>query len=139
MGDARREADELQPVAVQVDGDRGNRRTTLESQIDRRRGSRAADDIAILVRDRDREAQYLVVGNDLLRHAEVLDARLVLVGIVETDDHMIEVQRGIDIHMRDIARVRSEEHTSELQSLMRILYAVFSLNHKNLLLLGQID
>src|SRR3546814_18426912 len=64
MGDARREADELQPVAVQVDGDRGNRRTTLESQIDRRRGSRAADDIAILVRARDREAQYQVVGND---------------------------------------------------------------------------
>src|SRR3546814_19650828 len=75
MGDARREADELQPVAVQVDGDRGNRRTTLESQIDRRRGSRAADDIAILVRDRDREATYLVVGNDLLRHAAVLDNR----------------------------------------------------------------
>src|SRR3546814_4103785 len=28
---------------------------------------------------------------------------------------------------------RSEEHTSELQSLMRISYAVFCLNHKNLL------
>src|SRR3546814_4030603 len=28
-------------------------------------------------------------------------------------------------------RVRSEEHTSELQSLMRISYAVFSLKNKN--------
>src|SRR3546814_9624124 len=30
-----------------------------------------------------------------------------------------------------IAAVRSEEHTSELQSLMRISYAVFSLKKKN--------
>src|SRR3546814_3015642 len=27
--------------------------------------------------------------------------------------------------------IRSEEHTSELQSIMRISYAVFSLKHKN--------
>src|SRR3546814_1258321 len=31
----------------------------------------------------------------------------------------------------DIARQRSEEHTSELQSLMRISYAVFCLKKKN--------
>src|SRR3546814_7727618 len=31
----------------------------------------------------------------------------------------------------DFAAVRSEEHTSELQSLMRISYAVFCLNTKN--------
>src|SRR3546814_7202642 len=31
------------------------------------------------------------------------------------------------------SRVRSEEHTSELQSLMRISYAVFCLKKKNLL------
>src|SRR3546814_8082494 len=30
-----------------------------------------------------------------------------------------------------VARLRSEEHTSELQSLMRISYAVFCLNNKN--------
>src|SRR3546814_2166922 len=30
-----------------------------------------------------------------------------------------------------LAEVRSEEHTSELQSLMRISYAVFCLNKKN--------
>src|SRR3546814_2907905 len=30
-----------------------------------------------------------------------------------------------------VARVRSEEHTSELQSLMRISYAVFCLKKKN--------
>src|SRR3546814_2015872 len=42
-----------------------------------------------------------------------------------------EVIRGIDL---DIAKgelvVRSEEHTSELQSLMRISYAVFCLKKK---------
>src|SRR3546814_5279611 len=31
----------------------------------------------------------------------------------------------------DIAQLRSEEHTSELQSLMRISYAVFCLKKKN--------
>src|SRR3546814_8306208 len=32
--------------------------------------------------------------------------------------------------VRDLPRARSEEHTSELQSLMRISYAVFCLNKK---------
>src|SRR3546814_8623071 len=37
-----------------------------------------------------------------------------------------------DVHARDTAEtVRTEEHTSELQSLMRISYAVFCLNNKN--------
>src|SRR3546814_4381236 len=35
-----------------------------------------------------------------------------------------------DIYAQD-SRPRSEEHTSELQSLMRISYAVFCLNKKN--------
>src|SRR3546814_9163869 len=45
--------------------------------------------------------------------------------------------QGIDAqHMRPLARLtrqasRSEEHTSELQSLMRISYAVFCLKKKN--------
>src|SRR3546814_1432228 len=34
--------------------------------------------------------------------------------------------------LRPVLSVRSEEHTSELQSLMRISYAVFCLKHKNL-------
>src|SRR3546814_3634834 len=35
------------------------------------------------------------------------------------------VKRGVEV------RIRSEEHTSELQSLMRISYAVFCLKKKN--------
>src|SRR3546814_2066787 len=38
-----------------------------------------------------------------------------------------------DCDKRGAERARSEEHTSELQSLMRIPYAVFCLNKKNTL------
>src|SRR3546814_8106726 len=48
----------------------------------------------------------------------------------------VDAQRGILIHLGDCAfaagRInRSEEHTSELQSLMRISYAVFCLQKQN--------
>src|SRR3546814_2459625 len=47
-----------------------------------------------------------------------------------------EGRRGIDeepafFARRRLERLRSEEHTSELQSLMRISYAVFCLKKKN--------
>src|SRR3546814_9161749 len=39
---------------------------------------------------------------------------------------------GVPVLLNEVARViRSEEHTSELQSLMRISYAVFCLKKKN--------
>src|SRR3546814_6521110 len=38
--------------------------------------------------------------------------------------------RTVDKELRDHRPVRSEEHTSELQSLMRISYAVFCLKKK---------
>src|SRR3546814_10221521 len=41
-----------------------------------------------------------------------------------------EVTLGEETQLAD-GKFRSEEHTSELQSLMRISYAVFSLKHKN--------
>src|SRR3546814_14179548 len=43
-------------------------------------------------------------------------------------EHTME---GGDAKIAGIARERSEEHTSELQSLMRISYAVFCLKKKN--------
>src|SRR3546814_1220005 len=39
---------------------------------------------------------------------------------------------ALNIGMKPVGQRRSEEHTSELQSLMRISYAVFSLNKKNI-------
>src|SRR3546814_6213741 len=50
-------------------------------------------------------------------------------------DHLADAARraGLDLAELDAeaARERSEEHTSELQSLMRISYAVFCLKKKN--------
>src|SRR3546814_9728079 len=50
--------------------------------------------------------------------------------VAGADDHVVAL-----VHLRqygvDASRVRSEEHTSELQSLMRISYAVFCLKKKN--------
>src|SRR3546814_6667440 len=39
--------------------------------------------------------------------------------------------KQVVVDIRDPDKVRSEEHTSELQSLMRISYAVFCLKKKN--------
>src|SRR3546814_1533223 len=57
-----------------------------------------------------------------------------LVGLARTEVDRIgrvepvEMRRDVDGAEIDGARLRSEEHTSELQSLMRISYAVFCLN-----------
>src|SRR3546814_7578145 len=51
----------------------------------------------------------------------------------DRDDEQAEEKRRPDLHRRfgqDCDTVRSEEHTSELQSLMRISYAVFCLKKK---------
>src|SRR3546814_4190678 len=44
---------------------------------------------------------------------------------------LIETQNFADKLTGNLAKRRSEEHTSELQSLMRISYAVFCLKKKN--------
>src|SRR3546814_2248569 len=48
-----------------------------------------------------------------------------------TVDPKIGVHGQITIFVQPFGRARSEEHTSELQSLMRISYAVFCLKQKN--------
>src|SRR3546814_823164 len=53
------------------------------------------------------------------RHHEYATLEHLLSALID-DEHAAEVMRG-----------RSEEHTSELQSLMRISYAVFCLKKKN--------
>src|SRR3546814_7311259 len=42
-----------------------------------------------------------------------------------------QLRRVARLHLHQFRRQRSEEHTSELQSLMRISYAVFCLTKKN--------
>src|SRR3546814_6376415 len=52
--------------------------------------------------------------------------------VVGDDDGRARLDREVDSLSRVHSRwVRSEEHTSELQSLMRISYAVFCLKKKN--------
>src|SRR3546814_2336246 len=48
----------------------------------------------------------------------------------ELHDHVGEAEIPIDRQQQIAERGRSEEHTSELQSLMRISYAVFCLKKK---------
>src|SRR3546814_1750933 len=51
--------------------------------------------------------------------------------LVTTPANVQEVALAGDLIQGDELAVRSEEHTSELQSLMRISYAVFCLKKKN--------
>src|SRR3546814_8024395 len=52
------------------------------------------------------------------------------VEIAEVGDREYDVPAAIKLIVRLADRARSEEHTSELQSLMRISYAVFCLKQK---------
>src|SRR3546814_9137677 len=46
-------------------------------------------------------------------------------------EELIEILRNSEVYARLKTQVRSEEHTSELKSLMRISYAVFGLKKKH--------
>src|SRR3546814_3822205 len=50
---------------------------------------------------------------------------------VERRGQEVQLALGIQLNTLHLGAVRSEEHTSELQSLMRISYAVFCLKKKN--------
>src|SRR3546814_6457573 len=75
---------------------------------------------------------------DLIRIAGeddvAIDLVMNIVSIGEAKSRVGDPRQQVVIVAADIdalaAQLRSEEHTSELQSLMRISYAVFSLNKK---------
>src|SRR3546814_1050505 len=58
-----------------------------------------------------------------------LELRVLALVVVE---HLIDPRRAVEPRRLPIFGQRSEEHTSELQSLMRISYAVFCLKKKNI-------
>src|SRR3546814_2797386 len=78
-------------------------------------------------------AEELVAQSFALRRA-AHQSRDIDEGELGRDDLLAARDRGELVEPvvgdRDIADVRSEEHTSELQSLMRISYAVFCLKKK---------
>src|SRR3546814_5577609 len=61
-----------------------------------------------------------------LAHADMLES----IGIISSEDK-ISIEKGMARILEEIRR--SEEHTSELQSLMRISYAVFCLKNKKII------
>src|SRR3546814_8937000 len=62
--------------------------------------------------------------------ASGVDARVGFLGIGSRTAHFPSVSGSVTLSPAAMDR-RSEEHTSELQSLMRISYAVFCLKKKN--------
>src|SRR3546814_10504970 len=74
----------------------------------------------VVVHAQGEQVAHLLV-EALLRGADVADARQHLVEVVRAS---VRILQALVIHDR------SEEHTSELQSLMRISYAVFCLKKK---------
>src|SRR3546814_957973 len=93
---------------------------------------------------------HIIGGDGVGVEDQILRFRIFEIGMAALDE--IGVDRAVDDRVRDVnalrpqfarhrlrehtqralgARKRSEEHTSELQSLMRISYAVFCLKKKN--------
>src|SRR3546814_7155199 len=66
------------------------------------------------------------------RPSEILgpDGQPVMVQCAEGEEGTEQRPTGETYVVRDAGNIRSEEHTSELQSLMRISYAVFCLKKK---------
>src|SRR3546814_42440 len=98
--------------------------------------------------DRSQSDERAVLQRATMQHGHVADQhvfpndsgkapRAVLVAIAMDDGAVLDIGASADadmIHIRAddaiIPDARSEEHTSELQSLMRISYAVFCLKNK---------
>src|SRR3546814_7169246 len=66
----------------------------------------------------------------LLVHGQVLGHDRVVLLLGQGADHVLGIIDEDGIKHRGLSSSRSEEHTSELQSLMRISYAVFCLKKK---------
>src|SRR3546814_8218237 len=81
---------------------------------------------------------YTTLFRSLVVLEGLLICVLVVTGLREAVMHAIPqplkqaISVGIGLFIAFIGFVRSEEHTSELQSLMRISYAVFCLKKKNI-------
>src|SRR3546814_4190989 len=87
-----------------------------------------ADTVLYALRAEGFEARHCLTGQEALRAAgeRVHDLAILDVGLPDIGGFALcrELRRERDLP-------RSEEHTSELQSLMRISYAVFCLTKKN--------
>src|SRR3546814_998104 len=91
---------------------------------------RAGADAVPRTQVQERPADESVGGAEQLQHADFLPPRLdVQAHRVAHHQQRAQAEQECQ-HPRHAAAKRSEEHTSELQSLMRISYAVFCLKKK---------
>src|SRR3546814_8603986 len=91
-----------------------------------------------MTRGRESNTVYVALDNPDDTHTPPqegdVNARTVLYGILQRSGAELSAHQTITAEQdqwSSIAQLRSEEHTSELQSLMRISYAVFVLKNKN--------
>src|SRR3546814_4213629 len=104
--------------------------------VDMKMGRQVGDVAARLVPDgRDADvARHIVTAARLQFGEEGADAAARIEDVVDQEQAVVGAERvdqiaeGEHLHLCFLAVDRSEEHTSELQSLMRISYAVFCLN-----------
>src|SRR3546814_6304981 len=100
-------------------------------------GRRDANVPAVVIPDLILQASTAAMDADQVRHDE---GEKVVTGPQPAYDNCMSPLAIVLLVLATVAAmegVRSEEHTSELQSLMRISYAVFGLKKKNLKTLTQ--
>src|SRR3546814_10819192 len=98
-----------------------------------------ADDYAETVAARFRAAGMRVevdrrnekINYKVREHSDAHVPVILALGRQEVENHTVSVRRLGEKGQRVLPLERSEEHTSELQSLMRISYAVFCLKKKH--------
>src|SRR3546814_3836515 len=81
-----------------------------------------------------RQISLTADGREIVRAAMIAKPQLSLGRAAESDIHLPDLALEPDharIEQVSERAIRSEEHTSELQSLIRISYAVFCLKKKN--------
>src|SRR3546814_10109312 len=74
------------------------------------------------------------LSNDELRDKTRTFKQRIAESLEKVDAEIADLKKqgeAEDLHVHEKVTLRSEEHTSELQSLMRISYAVFCLKTKN--------
>src|SRR3546814_5048761 len=85
------------------------------------------------IRSATANAAYAMNMQDKIGTIEVgkLADLLVVIGDPLANIQVLQDKANLEVIMKDGSIVRSEEHTSELQSLMRISYAAFCLKKQN--------
>src|SRR3546814_5610109 len=125
----------VQTCALPFSGARKHQRAHQRRRLKRhvlcdKTAKREADEVDLL------QSQRADCSNDVVGHLRngkrCLAARPADAAIIEREDGSYRGERLDDprIEIIEVCAPRSEEHTSELQSLMRISYAVFCLKKK---------